>query len=171
MLVESEILGLESRIQLKGSESHQQLESEIQVPQIKNPESSIWSPESTAWNPECKTVLDSLTWGELGVKTVYERSQFFLSRSFVRYYNLFHSNRSLIKGRLAMESISPCPCHNLSYNEGGVTKKNNKIKIKCFYGRNIKSAKEIHHQVTRKTSRFNNALVRINSHRVQNLWF
>ena len=85
---------VESRIQLKESESHQQLESEIQVPQIKNPESSIWSPESTAWNPECKTVLDSLTWGELGVKTIYERSQFFLSRSFVRYYNLFYSNRA-----------------------------------------------------------------------------
>ena len=26
-----------------------------------------------------------------------------------------------------------------------------KIKIKCFYGRNIKSARELHHQVTRKT--------------------
>ena len=30
-----------------------------------NPESSTRNPESTAWNPESKTVLDSLTWGEL----------------------------------------------------------------------------------------------------------
>ena len=28
-------------------------------------ESSTWNPESTAWNPESKTVLDSLTWGEI----------------------------------------------------------------------------------------------------------
>ena len=26
---------------------------------------SFWNPESTAWNPESKTVLDSLTWGEM----------------------------------------------------------------------------------------------------------
>ena len=26
---------------------------------------SFWNPESTAWNPESKTVLDSLTWGEV----------------------------------------------------------------------------------------------------------
>ena len=28
-------------------------------------ESSTWNPESTAWNLECKTVLDSLAWGDL----------------------------------------------------------------------------------------------------------
>ena len=26
--------------------------------------SSTWNPEFTAWNLECKTILDSLTWGE-----------------------------------------------------------------------------------------------------------
>ena len=38
-------------------------ESKVQL--TKNPESSTWNPESMAWNPESKTVLDSLTWGEL----------------------------------------------------------------------------------------------------------
>ena len=28
-------------------------------------QSSNWNPESMAWNPECKTVLDSLIWGDL----------------------------------------------------------------------------------------------------------
>ena len=30
-----------------------------------NPESSTWNPESISWNPESKTVMDSLTSGEL----------------------------------------------------------------------------------------------------------
>ena len=39
------------------SESHQQLESEIQVPIfLKNEESSTGIWKSTAWNPESKTV-------------------------------------------------------------------------------------------------------------------
>ena len=37
----------------------------IRNPLCWNPESSTRDPESTAWNPESKTVLDSLTWGEL----------------------------------------------------------------------------------------------------------
>ena len=40
------------------------LESGIQVPLTKNPESSTWNLQSMAWNPESKTVLDSLTWRE-----------------------------------------------------------------------------------------------------------
>ena len=32
-----------------------------------NPESSTRYPESTACNPESKTVLDSLTWGDLKI--------------------------------------------------------------------------------------------------------
>ena len=39
-----------------------------QVSLRKNLEYSTWNPESTAWNPECKTVLDSLTWGESVIK-------------------------------------------------------------------------------------------------------
>ena len=46
------------------SGSHLRLESEIQVPLTKNPESSCWNLESTAWNPESRTVLDSLIWGD-----------------------------------------------------------------------------------------------------------
>ena len=30
-----------------------------------NPESSTRNPESTGWNPESRTVMDSLTWGDL----------------------------------------------------------------------------------------------------------
>ena len=37
----------------------------IRNPLRWNPESSTRDPESTAWNPESKTVLDSLTWGEV----------------------------------------------------------------------------------------------------------
>ena len=37
----------------------------IRNPLCLNPESSTRNPESTAWNPESKTVLDSLTWGEV----------------------------------------------------------------------------------------------------------
>ena len=37
----------------------------IRNPLRCNPESSTRDPESTAWNPESKTVLDSLTWGEM----------------------------------------------------------------------------------------------------------
>ena len=43
-----------------------------------NPESTVLesgiltrNPESTAWNPESKTVLDSLTWGEIKVCVVF----------------------------------------------------------------------------------------------------
>ena len=42
-------------------------ESISQLPLTKNLESSIWNPESKAWNPESQTVLDSITWGDLGV--------------------------------------------------------------------------------------------------------
>ena len=37
---------------------------ESKVP-LKRQESSAWNQESTAWNPESKTVLDSLTWGDV----------------------------------------------------------------------------------------------------------
>ena len=37
----------------------------IRNPLSWNPESSTRNPESTGWNPESKTVMDSLTWGEL----------------------------------------------------------------------------------------------------------
>ena len=30
--------------------------------------SSAWNPESMAWSPESKTVLDSLSWGEIEVQ-------------------------------------------------------------------------------------------------------
>ena len=36
-----------------------------------NPESSARNQESTAWNPESKTVLDSLTWGDLGFLSLH----------------------------------------------------------------------------------------------------
>ena len=42
-------------------------ESISRLPLTKNLESSIWNPESTAWNPESQTVLDSITWGDLGM--------------------------------------------------------------------------------------------------------
>ena len=32
-----------------------------------NPESSTRNPESTGWNPESRTVMDSLTWGDLSL--------------------------------------------------------------------------------------------------------
>ena len=37
----------------------------IQNPLSWNPEFSTRNPESTGWNPESKTVMDSLTWGDL----------------------------------------------------------------------------------------------------------
>ena len=37
----------------------------IRNPLSWNPESSTRNPESTGWNPESKTVMDSLTWGDL----------------------------------------------------------------------------------------------------------
>ena len=44
------------------SEFRQRLESVIQVPLTRNPESSTWNPEFTAWNQESKTVSDQVTW-------------------------------------------------------------------------------------------------------------
>ena len=38
---------------------------EIRNPLSWNPESSTRNPESTGWNPESRTVMDSLTWGEM----------------------------------------------------------------------------------------------------------
>ena len=54
-----------SRIRLK--ESGIPLTIEIQNPSSTNKRLnySTWNLKSTAWNPESKTVLDSLTWGEL----------------------------------------------------------------------------------------------------------
>ena len=46
-------------------ESRKRLESRIQVPRKKNPESSTMNPESTARNPESDTFLDPLTTGKL----------------------------------------------------------------------------------------------------------
>ena len=37
----------------------------IRNPLSWNPESSTRNPESTGWNPESKTVMDSLTWGDI----------------------------------------------------------------------------------------------------------
>ena len=52
-------------------ESHQRLESGIQVPLTKDP-------ESMAWNPESKTALvDCLIWGEFSLKSSgFQRSPF-----------------------------------------------------------------------------------------------
>ena len=46
-------------------ESRKRLESQIQIPLKKNPESSTMNPESTARNPESDTFLDSPTTGSL----------------------------------------------------------------------------------------------------------
>ena len=35
------------------------MQSGIQIPLAKIPDSSTWNPESMVWNPESKTVLDS----------------------------------------------------------------------------------------------------------------
>ena len=40
------------------------MESGIHGCGIRNPQA--WNPESTAWNPESKTLLDYLTWGDIG---------------------------------------------------------------------------------------------------------
>ena len=42
----------------------------IRNPLSWNQESSTRNPESTGWNPESKTVMDSLTWGDLFAKTI-----------------------------------------------------------------------------------------------------
>lgn len=42
-----------------------QMKSRIEVPLIKNLESSAWNPESTVWNPKSKTVLDYLALSDL----------------------------------------------------------------------------------------------------------
>lgn len=39
---------------LRKQESHEQLETGIQVRMTNNSESSIWNPESTTWNPYFK---------------------------------------------------------------------------------------------------------------------
>ena len=44
----------------------------IRNPLSLNPESSTRNPESSGWNPESKTVMDSLTWGELWLLTIYD---------------------------------------------------------------------------------------------------
>ena len=61
------------QLQLKEPGSHEQLESEIQVPLKKesgnqNAESSSWNPESTAWNPESKALFDSIISGDISKK-------------------------------------------------------------------------------------------------------
>ena len=58
--LESEILLKESRILLIFW-----VESSIQVPLTKNPESSTWDLESSAWNSGSKTVLDYFIWSNL----------------------------------------------------------------------------------------------------------
>ena len=58
---------MESGIQLEES---QPLESGIQVPLAKNPESSTWSPESMAWNPEYKMTFYPLMCMERSVSTM-----------------------------------------------------------------------------------------------------
>ena len=59
-----EYWALDSGIQLKDPGFQLWLESGIQVPPTKNPDSSTCNPESTVWNPESKIVLDSLLWDE-----------------------------------------------------------------------------------------------------------
>ena len=44
----------------------------IRNPLSWNPESSTRNPESTGWNPESRTVMDSLTWGEISVLEYYK---------------------------------------------------------------------------------------------------
>ena len=44
----------------------------IRNPLSWNPESSTRNPESTGWNPESKTVMDSLTWGEVFIVVCLE---------------------------------------------------------------------------------------------------
>ena len=44
----------------------------IRNPVSWNPESSTRNPESTGWNPESRTVMDSLTWGECNVVSLFE---------------------------------------------------------------------------------------------------
>ena len=62
-LVEFGILGFGIRIQLK--ESGIPLTIGIQSPNFTDNESGIQFLESTTWNPESKTVLGSLTWGDI----------------------------------------------------------------------------------------------------------
>ena len=68
------------QLQLKEPGSHEQLESEIQVPLkkesgIQNAESSTWNPESTAWNPESKALFDSIISGDISKKKENQRSK------------------------------------------------------------------------------------------------
>ena len=42
-------------------------EKKLESSPFWNPESSTRNPESTGWNPESKTVMDSLTWGEISI--------------------------------------------------------------------------------------------------------
>ena len=51
----------ENEVRRKAFQTGKKMESNC----FWNPESSTRDPESTAWNPESKTVLDSLTWGEI----------------------------------------------------------------------------------------------------------
>ena len=43
----------------------------------KDLESGNWNPESTAWNPESKTVLDSLTWRERSMISLWNAKSLF----------------------------------------------------------------------------------------------
>ena len=64
---------MESGIQLKEPGSHEQFESEIQVP-LKKKKSGI----QFAWNPESKALLDSLISGDIWKRKENQRSKIYL---------------------------------------------------------------------------------------------
>ena len=49
-------------------------------------ESSTWNPESPAWSPQSKTVLDSLTWGEVSQQYEKAKKYTMISKNFRRVF-------------------------------------------------------------------------------------
>ena len=76
----------------------------IRNPLSWNPESSTRNPESTGWDPESKTVMDSLTWGDVIVVAL--SSLLALLRETILDMRQFYLKNRLFLGKLATKSTS-----------------------------------------------------------------
>ena len=78
-----------------------QMKSRIEVPLIKNLESSAWNPESTVWNPKSKTVLDYLALSDL-----FYCTHTHLVHMYCKPFNIFFRTYRELFDRLTRGSIS-----------------------------------------------------------------
>ena len=79
----------------------------IRNPLSWNPESSTRNPESTGWNPESRTVMDSLTWDDLGIENFKPRH----STRFWEKKSLYLVYRALSTFKKIFSSTVPTTIH------------------------------------------------------------